>query len=547
MTSKPKILNRHEVAKHLQTAKAEILKDWEARARKHVEAAKAQSRLALRDSLPEFIDELVETLRSEKPKSEIKQTTEVALEHAEDRANQPEYSLDEVIAEYHLLRVVIIESIDMQGPVDLQTRKITHEFIDLSISKAAVHFIEIETHRQNLQKKELEATKIEAERASQAKSAFLANMSHEIRTPLGAIMGFVGLIKESKTEQDADVSKYLSIIDRNSHHLLRIIDDILDLTKVEAGKMAIEVVKFQFVEFLADFASLAGMKARENGIIFEFTSETPLPEFINSDPTRIRQILSNVVGNAIKFTEVGRVELRVNYSKNHIEFRVTDTGRGISLEQRDSLFQAFSQADSSTTRKFGGTGLGLVLTKKLSQALGGDFVLVESAIGKGSVFTVHFPILVSESVQLVPLKTLKIEPTARVVDSYQIDLNGLDILLVEDSPDNQILIEKMLEKTGAKITIAHNGSQGLDMALAGQFDVVLMDIQMPVMDGHQAMRALRNHGYAMPVIALTAHAMKEEAERATLSGFTHFLTKPINPKHLIDLLRHVHNPLNLRL
>jgi signal transduction histidine kinase/CheY-like chemotaxis protein len=543
MASASNHLSRHEVAKYIDTVQAEILQKWEGRARQRVEAARAQTRLALRDSLPEFLVGLVKTLGSNNPSLKVKIDSEVAIEHAEDRASQPEYTLDQVIAEYHLLRIVIIEFVDSQGTTDTETRKITHEYIDLSISKAAVRYIEVETERQTLQTAEIDATRIEAERASQAKSAFLANMSHEIRTPLGAIMGFVDLIKDSKIQQDADVSNYLSIVDRNSHHLLRIIDDILDLTKVEAGKMAIETVDFQLVEFLADFASLAGIKARENGIVFEFISETPLPESIASDPTRIRQILNNIVGNAIKFTEKGCVELRVIYRRNHLEFRVTDSGRGISEEQRSSLFQAFSQADSSTTRKFGGTGLGLVLTKKLSQALGGDFVLVQSAIGQGSVFQVHFPIAVSEAVRLVPLKALKIDsPMGPPADTLQVDLKGIEILLVEDSPDNQYLIQKMLEKTGAKISLASNGAEGLKIAQEKRFDVVLMDIQMPTMDGHQAVRALRAEGYKVPVVALTAHAMKEERERAAKSGFSHFLTKPIDRKGLMDLLSHLRDP-----
>ncbi len=529
-------LNRQNVASHLKISKASILKEWEDRSRKTVEAAKVQSRLAIRDSLPQFLDQLVETLRSDNPKTQLSANAEVAREHAEDRANQPEYTLDQVITEYHLLRLVIIEHIESAGATDAESRRMIHEFLDLGISKAAVRYIEIETHRQSVQTAEIEATKVEAERASQAKSSFLANMSHEIRTPLGAIMGFVGLLKDLGSKQ-AEVIDYLSIIDRNSQHLLRIIDDILDLTKVEAGKMQIEKIEFSLVQLLADFASLAGMRARENGIVFEFKADNPIPEFIISDPTRIRQILSNVVGNAIKFTEKGSVELLVNCSKSQFEFKVIDTGRGISLEQRSFLFQAFSQADSSTTRKFGGTGLGLVLTKKLSQALGGDFYLVESELGKGSTFDVHIPITVPKESVLVPRQGIKIDRVVAVAsDLDQINLSNLEILLVEDSPDNQLLIQKMLAATSAKITVANDGSEGLKLTQAQKFDVILMDIQMPIMDGHEAVQKLRAQGFSGPVVALTAHAMKEEGARATKSGFSHFLTKPINRKNLIELL-----------
>ncbi len=548
MASSSQFLDRHQVAAHLDESKDAILKEWQTRCRQKVEAARAQTRLALIDSLPQFLDQLVVTLQSSNPKSNVKENAEVAREHAEDRANQPEYTLDQVIAEYHILRNILIESVDAKGITDTESRKMMHEFIDLGISKASVTYLEYETHRQSVQTAEIEATRFEAERASQAKSAFLANMSHEIRTPLGAIMGFVGLLKELGLDPNSEAANYLSIIDRNSHHLLRIIDDILDLTKVEAGKMVIEKSKFQLVQFLADFAATAGARARESGLIFEFKCDGPLPEFVETDPSRLRQILFNVVGNAIKFTEKGRVVLTADYNTYRLGFRVTDTGRGISPEQRDSLFQAFSQADSSSTRKFGGTGLGLILTKKLCQALGGDFRLVESEIGSGSVFDIQIPVATPEEVNLVSLKSITIEPSqnSKQAQSQKI-LAGLEILVVEDSPDNQYLIEKMLEETGSSLTFADNGAKGVELALTGKFNVILMDIQMPVMDGHEAVRELRAKGYAEPVIALTAHAMKEEAERASKSGFTHFLTKPINKKILVELLEQLHRPLDIRL
>jgi len=194
---------------------------------------------------------------------------------------------------------------------------------------------------------------------------------------------------------------------------LRLIDDILDLAKVEAGKVDIEKIEFSLIEFLAEFSSLASVKARDKGITFEFKPETLLPDLIISDPTRLRQILSNIVGTALKFTEKGRVEFHVNYTNRVLQFKVKDTGRGITQDQRGVLFKAFSQADSSTTRKFGGTGLGLVLTKKLSEAFGGDFVLVESELGKGSTFQASIPVAVPEKVKLVPLTQAQTESTSR--------------------------------------------------------------------------------------------------------------------------------------
>ncbi len=547
MTTKNSASSHQEIAICITRSKTEILVDWEKLARLKVPAAKVQSRLALQDSLPQFLEQLAATLSSSNPSALKEKNAEVAREHGEDRAQQPEYTLEEVIGEYKLLRFIIFQKLEAQCTLDHNSREAIHAYLDDGISKAAGRYAELESEFQAAQKREIESTKIQAEKASHAKTAFLANMSHEIRTPLGAIMGFVDLLKESGLEH-IEVSNYLSIIDRNSQHLLRIIDDILDLTKVEAGKMVIENFEFSLIQFMADFSSLAGMRARENGVVFEFTASTLLPEFIISDPTRVRQILSNIVGNALKFTEKGRVELAVAYHGGDLSFRVIDTGRGISDEQRTSLFQAFSQADPSTTRKFGGTGLGLVLTKNLSQALGGDFVLVESELGKGSTFAVNIQVKTPADVKLVPLKAVRIAPSSDIkVDPNHIDLTGFEILLVEDSPDNQFLIQKMLGKTRAKITLANNGAEGVKFAQSHTYNVILMDIQMPVMDGHDAVKLLRSQNYSGPIVALTAHAMKEERERAIASGFSHFLTKPIHRKSLMELLAALHNPLVLRL
>lgn len=533
--------NYQILATCLTESKTEILNQWEKLARENVAAAIVQTRLALQDSLPQFIDQLAVTLKKPILVVETEKNAEVAREHGEDRAQQPEYTLKEVVGEYRFLRMVIIKTLEAKCSMDQRSREIVHEYIDVGISEAAGRFAELEKKFQDIQKLELETARLQAERASLAKSAFLANMSHEIRTPLVAIMGFVEILRESGVDSK-DRDNYLSIIDRNAHHLLCIIDDILDLSKVEAGKMVIESMEFSLIQFMADFSSLAGMKARDNGISFKITNSTPLPETIISDPTRLRQILTNVVGNAVKFTGKGNVELVASYDGVNLEFRVIDTGRGISKEQRISLFQAFSQADPSTTRKFGGTGLGLILTKNLCQALGGDFFLIESELGKGSTFAISIPVKTSENSKLVPLNASRVNPE---VDTNSIDLTGFDILLVEDSPDNQFLIQRLLAKTGAKISLAHNGAEGVKFALAHDYHVVLMDIQMPVMDGHDAVKALRAQGYTKPIVALTAHAMNEERERAIVSGFSYFLTKPIHKKSFFELLGVLKNSLKL--
>lgn len=388
---------------------------------------------------------------------------------------------------------------------------------------------------------DLEEAKRSSDRANQAKSAFLANMSHEIRTPLGAIMGFVELLKDSSLPRDTSAN-YIEILDRNSHHLMRIIDDVLDLAKVEAGKIILEKIEFSLVEFLNDFSSFMKMKARENGIDFDFKADGLLPDILLSDPTRIRQILTNMVGNAIKFTEKGEVNLVVAYHHDRLIFRVHDTGRGISQEQRKNLFVAFTQADSSTTRKYGGSGLGLFLTKKLSNAMGGDFLLTESEIGKGSTFETNISVgllsktkfLTAEEFQ--PIDKLKLQihsPHARLID--------LEILLVEDSIDNQLLFRHILKSTGAKLKIASDGIEGFEEAGLHHYDVILMDIQMPRMDGYQAVAKLRANGFSGPIVALTAHAMIEERIRALNSGFSHFLTKPVDREGLINLLGQIYD------
>ena len=234
----------------------------------------------------------------------------------------------------------------------------------------------------------LNSAKEEAEKANTLKTQFLANMSHEIRTPIGAILGFTDLMKNPSNPADENL-KYMGIVERNSQQLLRLIDDILDLSKVEAGKMTVEKIEFSLVQVLADFLSIMSFKAAEKGIHFRFTIETLIPNIMCSDPVRIRQILTNIVGNALKFTDRGHVELSVAYENPILKFTVKDTGVGISKLQENHLFQPFSQADTSTTRRFGGTGLGLVLSRRISEALGGHLNLVRSSENTGSTFVIE--------------------------------------------------------------------------------------------------------------------------------------------------------------
>lgn len=392
------------------------------------------------------------------------------------------------------------------------------------------------TERMELQER-LRKAKEEAEAANTAKSAFLANMSHEIRTPLGAIMGFVDLMKETGLPRE-DIENYVGIIERNSNQLLRIIDDILDLSKVEAGKMTIEEIDFSLKELLADFSSLMGFRARENGIDFLMSSDTPIPERVISDPVRVRQILTNIVGNAIKFTRHGYVEMKVNFNNPYLTFIVEDTGRGISADQARKLFQPFTQADSTTTRQFGGTGLGLVLTRRLSEYMHGSFWLERSELGVGSTFVARVQVGLPENARILTQEEVQFTSRVRFVEQKPLpNLLGMKVLVVEDSPDNQKLMEIYLRKFGIEIDIAADGVAAIELASTNFYDVIFMDVQMPRMDGHEATEILRLRGYRRPIIALTAHAMKEERERCLRSGFTDFLSKPIQREALAAILR----------
>jgi signal transduction histidine kinase/DNA-binding response OmpR family regulator len=431
------------------------------------------------------------------------------------------------------------ESSDELGQlIDVFNEMLTQiQIRDAGLKSHQDHLEEQVTQRtEQLQKMNTELTgaKDRAEAASRAKSNFLANMSHEIRTPMTAIVGYSDLMLEPE-QTLSDRQDCLQIIRRNGRHLMALINDILDISKIEAEKMTVERIPCDLPNLVIDVASLMRPKTVDKGLDFTVNFEGSIPQTILTDALRLKQILVNLLGNAIKFTHKGRIELRVGCKPkeggSEIHFHLSDTGIGMTPEQVQRLFQPFNQADDSMTRKYGGTGLGLTISKRLAKLLGGD-ITIQTLHNVGSTFSV---VIEGGSLDGVMMRTDVTEAILAVVPAPReeaIRLQGR-ILLAEDGLDNQRLISLHLRKAGAEVTIADNGRIAVDLTRSQTFDLIIMDMQMPELDGYGAASELRRRGFTLPIIALTAHAMAEDRARCIGAGCTDYLTKPIDKQQLL--------------
>ncbi|MCA8964051.1 MAG: response regulator [Planctomycetes bacterium] len=378
--------------------------------------------------------------------------------------------------------------------------------------------------------------------ANEARSQFLANVSHEVRTPVTAMLGFIDLMQDD-TLPRAQQQDFVRTIRRNAQHLLTILNDLLDTAKIESGQMTVDLVPVDLPELLREAVDLVRPGAARKGIELGLEQRTPLPQMIRTDPTRLRQILANLLGNAVKFTEQGSVRLVAAMTgEEQLGLAVIDTGIGISAEQQERLFKPFAQADATTSRRFGGTGLGLVLSRNLARCLGGD-VALESAPGAGSTFTLTLPTGPMTGMATVgqitkPGADVGQQPTNAPITAR---LEGRHILVVDDAPDNRRLVSFVLQKAGAQVSLAENGRAGVDMVVAASptdqpFDLVVMDMQMPVLDGYGATAELRQRGYDAPILALTANAMQADLEACLEAGCDSYATKPIDKNSLVSLI-----------
>ncbi len=415
----------------------------------------------------------------------------------------------------------------------IERKKISKE---LKEAKLRAEKLQAETERVNRQlRTAAEGANLmarEAIKAEHSKSQFLANMSHEIRTPMNAIIGFSQVLAEE--DLTAQQKEFAEIIQDSGENLLKLIDDILDLSKIEAGKIYIEITDCSLENLLTRVESMIRLNAEEKGLEFQVAKSKRLPEVIRTDSARLRQCLINLASNAVKFTQEGHVNINVSLEQGNdgafVRFDVEDTGIGIPAERQQAVFESFTQVDGSTTRKFGGTGLGLTITKSLTELLGGSLSLT-SKEGRGSVFTLKIPAGVDACHEVAPDRQDPAEKNS--TEAKESKFSG-HILIAEDIATNRKLLAMLLENMGFSVAIAEDGQQAVDKALAESFDLILMDMQMPNLNGYEATKILREKGIKVPIIAVTAHAMRGDDKKCIRSGCDDYLSKPIDRNKLLE-------------
>jgi PAS domain S-box-containing protein len=390
--------------------------------------------------------------------------------------------------------------------------------------------VDLRAQREN--QAELEAARARAEASAQAKAAFLANMSHEIRTPMNGVIGMISLLED--TPLSPAQAEHVRVIRTSGEALLTIIDDVLDLSKIEAGRLELEARTFSPESCARDALAIVRPIAQDKGLALRLESAGPVPPAVVGDEARVRQILLNLLSNAVKFTCAGEVVVRVDAADDGLRFSVQDTGIGIDPAHMERLFRPFSQVDASISRRFGGTGLGLTISQRLAELMGGALT-VTSSPGVGSTFVLQVPL---------QLGTAPAHTGTTTLDTESVDLSALSVLVAEDNPINQRVIQRFLERLGVRAELVEDGAAALERLSAAPYSVVLMDVQMPVMDGLEATRRLRAaSGAEGPyVVALTASAMEEDRERCRAAGMDDFLAKPIRPDALRRALRRAASP-----
>ena len=469
--------------------------------------------------------------------------------------------LQRAISQPILQLVETAHRVVQSGDYSLRAKKVSNDELGELVSEFNTMLTAIEgrdseliQHRENLTELvrartvELERKTKEALAASVAKSDFLANMSHEIRTPLNAIMGYADLLRRGWSDSEEERDEMLGTVVSSGRHLMTVINDILDLSKIEAGHIELELQADSPHRVLSEVVSLMRVPFREKNLSLDYNWEGQVPEMIETDGARLRQILINLLGNAKKFTPAGGVRMIARVERKSLPAQlvidVIDTGVGIPSDKQNQIFEPFMQADTSVTRKFGGTGLGLSISRRLARLMGGDLT-VESSPGAGSDFRLSVAtgdiantrfVSLNAVGDVIPARKVRGRPSADVPS-----LTGLRVLLVDDGDSNRKLISLILKRAGAKLVEASDGQQACDAALGGDtFDVILLDMQMPIMDGYTAAGKMREAGLTMPIIALTAHAMKGDREQCLEAGCSDYLTKPVSAEELLARMEQVH-------